>query len=200
MLFNIPIFALAVLIFINRDLMGTAILFGIPMVILFALLFIPNTYALFACVRDWVVKKDQSANKSYLSHMISFYKNNLPSGFILTFIWLVWLADFYFFLNKNDLLMIIFFLIGILLIVMTINYFSLGAHYYMKNRELIKNAIYLTVGRPLLFVLILIINTSLYYFSLTRFIILIVFFTGSVSAYLSFLVFYNVTLKIKNEK
>ncbi len=196
---NLPISIIIFSIYIN-DFNNGFLLYLMPLVLLIPTLFIPSTIAMFATVRDWVTKKEQqSLTKVYFSHMKANYKKSFLSGLALLSIWLIWSVDFYFFSKESDLLSMVFLIIGLFLFVYTINFFSLHVHYQMNSRAIMKNTFFLTIGSPLLTALILISNFLIFYLSATEFLFLFPFFTGTISAFLSFSAFYRFTLKMEKK-
>jgi len=196
---NLPISIIIFSIFLNGFNNGF-VLYLMPLALFIPVLFIPSTIAMFATVRDWVMRKEQqSLTKMYFSHMKASYKINFLSGLALLFIWLIWGVDFYYFHNENDLLSMVFLIIGLVLFVYTINFFSLSVHYQMNSRIMMKNTFFLTIGNPLLSFFILISNFLLFYLSATKFLFLFPFFTGSLSAFLSFSAFYRFTLRMEKK-
>lgn len=172
----------------------------LPLLVLLPALFFPATAAMFATVREWILKKDQpSLTKTYFSHFKASYKKSFLAGLVLTALWSIWLVDFNFFKNENDMLSIVFVVIGLILFVFTINFFSMFAHYQMTNKALLKNAFFVTVGNPLLSIFILISNISLLYVSVTELLFLFPLFVGTGSAFLSFLAFYRFALKMEKK-
>ncbi|MFF2753014.1 YesL family protein [Psychrobacillus sp. NPDC058041] len=176
------------------------LLYLIPLVILIPALFFPSTIAMFATARDLVMKKDQnSITKAFFSYLKSYYKKSFLSGIILMSVWLTWVADLYYFKNENDLIRTVILLVGILLFVYTINFCSLIVHYYMNIKTLLINTFFVTFGNPVLFFFVLVSNFLLFYISASKFLFLFPIFTGSLSAFFSFSVFYRFTLKIEKK-
>jgi uncharacterized membrane protein YesL len=172
----------------------------VPMVILLPIIFFPSTTAVFASVRDWTMNKEQtSVIKMYFQHLKENYKKSFPSGLVLTCLWVVWVVDSYYFQKQSVWLALIMFVVGLILFVYTINFFNLSVHYMMSKKELFKNALLVTIGNPLLFLSILIVNFSLFYLSVIKIWFLFPFFTISVSAFLSFLAFYRFALKVERK-
>jgi len=199
MIINLPIAIILLGMYVNNFSIEFA-LYNIPLIFLAPILFVPSTMGLFAMARDWVLKIDHpSLTRAYFSHIISNYKKSVLSGLILTLIWFIWVTDFYFFANVNDLLLIVISIVGLLLFVFTINFFSLYVHFQMNIRELLKNTFFITIGSPLLLFVILISNFLLFYLSVTKLILLFPFFVGSLSGYLSFTVFYKFSLKLQEK-
>lgn len=199
MMINLPIALILLSLYVNSFGMEF-VLYYVPLVVLIPILFVPSTMGLFAMSRDWVLKIDHpSLTKAYFLHMKSNFKKSVLAGLILVFLWLIWIMDFYIFANENDLLLMVFTIVGLLLFVFTINFFSLNVHFQMDIRELLKNAFFVTIGTPFLFFVILISNFLLFYLGTTKLIILFPFFLGSISIYLSFLVFYRFSLKVQEK-
>jgi uncharacterized membrane protein YesL len=193
---NLPI-TIIVLSSLLNDSRSGMIMQMMPVLLLFPILFFPSTVAMFAISRDWLLEKEQnSLIKSYFSYFKNCYKTALLSGAGWVIIWVIWIVDLYFFSKENDLLTAIFIIIGLILFVMNMNFFSLTAHYRMSIRELFKNSFFLTFGMPLLSLTILILNLLLIYIS-TKVWFLMPFFSGSISVILSFYVFYKSTSKVK---
>jgi uncharacterized membrane protein YesL len=196
---NIPILFTVTSIFFGDSGSGTLI-YLLPLVVLLPALFFPSTAAMFAAVREWILKKDQpSLIRTYFSHLKASYQKSFMPGLALTFFWVVWFMDFTFFKNENDLLSTAFIVIGLVLFVYTINFFSLNAHYEMSNKALMKNAFFVTVGNPLLSAFILMSNLSVFYVSAAKLLFLVPLFAGTASAFLSFLAFYRFALKVERK-
>ncbi|MFJ7826572.1 YesL family protein [Psychrobacillus sp. NPDC096623] len=199
MMINVPIVIILLSLYANNFSLAFLVYY-VPLLILFPLLFFPSTTGMFAMARDWLLKIDHpSLTKAYFSHIKSNYKKSVLSGLVLTLLWLIWLIDFYYFKNEHELLSLVFSIMGFVLFVFTINYFSLNVHFQMNIRELLKNTFLVTIGSPFLFFVILISNFLLFYLSATKLIFLIPLFTGSVSAYLSFALFYRFSLKMQEK-
>lgn len=195
---NLPILFILLLMLISPTPVYIFIL-SIPVAVLLPVLFFPSTIAVFANVRDWIMDKEQSSSlvKGYWKHFKGNYKKSTLSGMILTGLWVVWTIDIYYFVQQNDLLAMVMLVIGLFLFVFTIHYFSLSVHYWMKIKELLRNSFFLTIGKPLLFFVILTSNVVLFYISFTKATFLLPFFTISVSAFISFYAFYRSSLRIK---
>ena len=195
---NLPI-TIIVLSPLFNDSSSAIIMQMMPALLLFPILLFPSTSAMFGISRDWLVGKEQkSLIKTYFSYFKENYKRALLSGTGWGIIWVIWMMDLYFFSKENDLFTIIFIIIGLILFVMNMNFFSLTAHYRMGLRDLFKNSFFLTFGMPFLSFLILMLNFFIIYIS-TKVWFLLPFFSGSISVFLSFYVFYKFTLKVKKK-
>lgn len=196
---NLPISIILISLYANNFSLAFVVYY-VPLVILFPLLFVPSTTGLFAMARDWVLKIDHpSLTKGYFSYIRSNYKKSVLAGIVLTLFWLIWLIDFYYFSNEHDLFRLVFSIVGFALFVFTINFFSLHVHFQMNIRELVKNTFLVTLGSPFLFFAILISNFILFYLSATKLLFLIPLFTGSLSAYLSFAIFFRFSTKMQEK-
>lgn len=170
--------------------------FLVPLIILLPFVFFPATTALFASARDWVTKDDNTSIRQYWGYYKENYKKSLLGGLVLTGIWTIWAVDYYYFSKENIIFMAIFLIMGIVLFVYSINFFSIISHYHLKLLAALKNTLYITLGSPKLFLTLLISNGIIVYFSLNTFWFLLPFFTGSLCAYLSFSAFYRFYLKV----
>jgi uncharacterized membrane protein YesL len=160
-------------------------------------LFFPATAAMFASVRDWTVKEENvPLLKSYWTYYKENYQTSMIGGIILTAVWGVWGADYYYFSKENIILMFAFLVIGAVLFVFTINYFSINAHYHLKVGALLKKALLITIGSPLLFFTVFITSSIILYVSLSGPLLIIIFASGSLIAFLSFSAFYRIYLKL----
>ncbi|ANU11813.1 hypothetical protein BBH88_16925 [Planococcus antarcticus DSM 14505] len=196
---NLPtVFLVASFFFSDPDV--GIVTYLLPLVIFIPFLFVPTTIAMFATVREWILNTEQpSLTKAYLLHLKNSYKKSVGIGLALTGIWLIWLIDFQFFKSLNEMWGMVFLVFGCILFIYTVNLFSMSAHYQMKNTVLLKNAFFITVGNPVLSFFILASNLALFYVSITQLQFLLPFFTGALSTYLSFLVFYRFTLKVEEK-
>lgn len=183
----------------HREMMGM-ILYSLPAIVLIPFLVFPTTAAMFQTARDWVMKREQSSLiKTYFSYLKTNYRQSIASGFVWTVIWLIWLIDFIYFYEGSSLLHLTFFIAGIFLFVMNINYFSILAHYHMKVWNMFRNSFFVTIGSPLLFISVGMIGFLLVTSSLEVW-FLLPFFSGAIGACLSFYVFYRFTLKVGKKK
>ncbi|WP_332695973.1 YesL family protein [Halalkalibacter lacteus] len=198
LLFNLPIVLIVMnMIFVDRprNLFILVALLGI----MAPFILFPATAAMFASVRDWVLKTDTSSIfRSFWNYYKENYKRSLLGGLILTGAWIVWGVDYYYFNKLNVMLMFTFLLLGILLYVYTLNFFSLMAHYDLKLRSLLKKSFLFTFGSPILSGAVFLGSGLIIYVSINGLLFLIPFFTGSLIAFISFSAFYRVYLNLTN--
>lgn len=199
-IFNIPtLFLVASILFMSRT---SDLVILLPLLCLtLPLFFFPATQAMFASMRVYVMKREEEGLiKMYWRFYKENYKNSFISGILLTILWVILAVDVYYFSQKNVLIMFVFVFFGVVLYVLTLNYLSVGAHYDMKLRGLLKNAFFFTFGSPMLFFAVLISSGIILLISIYQFQLLFFFFTGSLIAFLAFSAFYQTTLRLKNYK
>lgn len=191
---NIPVG----LVLVNAIMVDVGrITYALPLIILVPVLFFPSTMAMFATVRAWIIQKEiKPLIKNYLHYLKENYFKSLISGFIWVFIWLVWLIDFIYFSKESNTMALIMLIIGMILVVFNVNYFSISVHYYMQMKERFKNSLFITIGNPLSFCSILLPLFILLFLATSSFLFLLPLLIGSVSAFISFLSFYRFSLKI----
>ncbi|MBU9712874.1 YesL family protein [Evansella tamaricis] len=194
---NSPLILLALFIVLAPE-GKTMIAYAIPLFILSPFLLFPSTSALFATVRDWITQDYIGyLGKEYFKYFRTNYKKSVMAGFILAFIWFVWVFDLFFLQAVHVFLGVLLLFFGTLLYAFTIVYFCLNAHYHLNIKSTLRNAFLLTLGKPFMLFLILIIHISIYYISF-RFLFVFFLFSFSISSYLSFYVFYRFILKVES--
>lgn len=196
-IFNIPILYIVVTsLFIEQ--IEVLLLFIILLAILSPILLFPATTALFASVRDWIMKNEGYGEliRSFCHYYKENYKKSLLGGTIFTGIWVVWGGDLYYFMNQNMIMVYIFIILGIILYVWTINFFAVTAHYRVKLFASLKNALFITIGSPMLMIKVIMSSGIMIYMSINIFQPLLLFFTFSITAFLSFSAFYRSYLKL----
>lgn len=107
------------------------IMYTIPLVILVPILFFPSTVALFAVVRDWILKKNkENSLKRFFHHLKKEYGKSFVAGIIWTVIWGVWVVDFLYFNRVNSVFAFVVLIVGFILFVFTVHFFSLESVKY----------------------------------------------------------------------
>jgi uncharacterized membrane protein YesL len=198
--FNLPIIIISIPVIFSEQL-SVFFLLLIPIFVLAPFLLFPSTAALFSSVREWLIDEDD--HSSLVRGFIKFYKTNykksLLGGGLITSLWVIWSVDYYYFSKVNLTFMTIFLIMGILLFVFTINFFSVNAHYNLSLFSLIRNALILTVGSPVLTLTIIISSAFILYMSLYISQLVIPIFSVSLVAFISFSAFYRQYLKVKEQ-
>ncbi|GGC83346.1 hypothetical protein GCM10007216_12450 [Thalassobacillus devorans] len=198
--FNLPI-ALLLISMLYVEKTEDLFYLAVPLILLVPVLFFPATTAMFAKTREWVREaEEERESRKYVSYYKENYMTSLLAGFVFVALWGVWLADIYYFSDRNQVIMNLFVVMGILLFIFTVNFFSVSAHYNMKLRGLLRQAFFITVGSPLLFLAVSVTSGIVLYISLYVFPIIIPLFSGSLLAFLAFSAFYRLYLKIIAKK
>lgn len=196
MITNLPIVLLGLLMMLSTSTLGIIVL-AIPVAILSPILLFPSTMATFAVVRELILHgRLPTVFKTYWSFFKKGYKKSLSLGSILTIGWLILVVDGYYFFEKSQMIFIVLVVIGLVLFVYTIMTFCLAVHYHMTNKEIFKNAFFITLGSPLLFFFTLIGNGLLLYVTVKKLLFLIPFLLISISVFLTFYIFYRFTLRV----
>ncbi|UOQ94479.1 DUF624 domain-containing protein [Halobacillus shinanisalinarum] len=198
-LYNLPIGLLLLSLLYLENNAGVLYL-TVPLIVLLPFLFFPATTALFAKAREWVRKEEDPGNaRTFFNYYKENYKTSFFGGLIFVIIWGVLVADIYYFSSRNELLMNLFMIMGILIFVWMLNFLSVIVHYDMKIGALFKHSFLITIGSPLLFVAVAISSGIILYISLYMFPLLIPLFTGSLLSFLSFSAFYRLHMKVSNK-
>lgn len=196
LLFNLPIVFFAANLLL-ADGQTEMILFAIMIAMFAPFVFFPATAAMFALARDWILQNEgTSLFLSYVNYYKQNYKKSLLGGLLFTGLWVVLIVDFIYLKDFSMILAFVFIVFGLILYVMTVNFFSVNAHYDMNLRVLMKNAVLITVASPILLLAVLLSSFVLLYASIKGPLFLLLFFTGSLIAFLSFSAFYRLYLKV----
>ncbi|UFT99226.1 DUF624 domain-containing protein [Radiobacillus kanasensis] len=191
LLFNLPIVFLVMNLVFADQLADAYILIGL-LIVLAPFVLVPSTAAMFALVREWMMKDDSiSLWKSFLQFYKKEYGKMWKAGIPITVLWGIWAADVYYLHEKNTVFFFATLLLGVVLYVWTIYFFSAQAHFNANFKTLCKKAFILTFGRPFAFLLLTIGSGVILYVSVNGLPFLIPFFTGSLISFLSFSVFYK---------
>ncbi|WP_296978171.1 YesL family protein [Thermobacillus sp. ZCTH02-B1] len=162
----------------------------------------PATAAMFTTVRKWVMGDvDVPLIKTFFRGYRENYKSAMFGGLLYTLMFVIIILDIRFYLRGApgiELISYIFMGIAALLFVSLFNFFSMIVHYHMKTIDLLKNAVFITIGRPIRSLSSAIAAGGVFWIS-TKFTFLFPFFTFVIIAYLSFLNFYQIYLKLKEQ-
>lgn len=200
-LFNFPFLFLLYIHLVDKQnlfLIRLLTIFCIPFI------FFPATTAMFACVRQCVIRSDNNASiKMYVKFFLEDYKISMLVGMIYTTLWLIWGMSIYMSILENHSIFIVVMLItGLVNFVLTINTFIVSVHYHHGLMEVIKHSIMITFGSPLLFIYIVIsaifiVSISIIISRLV-FTLFIVCFTGSLFVCIIFSFFYRQYQKFRH--
>src|SRR5699024_10324744 len=96
----------------------------------------------------------------------------------------------------HDLFGVLFIVIALFLIAWSFHCMAYVAHYQMSMKDILKNSFIFTAAHPLALLFVVVIVGSIVY-ATYKFLIILPFFTGSIIAYFSFLVFHIQIQKIE---
>jgi uncharacterized membrane protein YesL len=161
----------------------------ISMAIVAPFTFFPATSAMFSVARKWVTgDTDVPLFRTYFRSYKTNFKQAMLGGIIYAVLFAILIIDYQVYLTNIRGLGIIAYLfiaLILLLVVSLHHFFSLLAHFHMKTMQLLKNALVLTIGRPIRSIMITLGTLAVLYIS-SRFTFLIPFFFGSVIATFTF--------------
>ncbi|MBW7476131.1 DUF624 domain-containing protein [Paenibacillus oenotherae] len=163
----------------------------------------PATAAMFSVARKWVMgETDVPLLRTFFRNYKENYKQSMFGGIIYVILFVVLIADLKVYWNELQSFKLVSYLFIGLLILLTvslINFFSMVVHYHMKTVQLLKNAVLLTIGRPIRTLSTIIMCGIIVFisFSSPKLMFIIPFFSGSIVAVIAFWNFYGVYLKLQ---
>jgi len=191
LIFNLPIVYL-VLNMLSATTPDELIINFITIAILLPFVLFPATTAMFGIIRQWVIgNTDISLIRSFWKYYKNNYLRSLFGGLIITFLTVILLIDYYYFTSTNSPLFYIFLLISMFTIVFITHFFSNTVHVNDTLFISFKNSFLLSVGNPVYTIGITIFIGIIAYISINVYTILIFLGSGSLMAYLSFLLYYK---------
>ncbi|KAB8127046.1 DUF624 domain-containing protein [Gracilibacillus oryzae] len=198
-LFNLPIIIISFNLLIVEEPSGL-----IPVIALIVLLlpfvFFPSTAAVFGVIRKFKMKEDILLVKTFWQKYKENYVKSMVGGFIIVFIASVLIVDYFFLINFIN--MSFHFLLIILLsllIVFTLNFFSIIVHIDLKTLALLRHSLLFTFANPVQTIRIALFFLVFVYVCSQFFVLLIPFYLGSIIAYHSFHVFWIRYTKIRQQ-
>lgn len=171
--------------------------------ILLPFIFFPATSAMFSVARKWVMgDTDAPLFKTFFRSYKQNYLQAMLGGLLYAALFFVLIVDYQVYLRNLKgfgVLAILFLAMMVLLTVSLFQFFSLLSHFHMKTFQLLKNALILTIGRPLRSLSTAIISAFVLYLSFFQFTFLIPFFMGSIIAVVAFFNFYQTIQKMQEK-
>lgn len=196
-LFNVPMVFLILSVLVVQSV-GELIVLGAITFVLAPFVFYPATTAMFAIIREVFLDEDVKLFRSFLKYYKDNYVRSMVGGFIFGLMWLILILDYYFFITHvSELFFYVFTVLACLLVVSTLHFFSITVHIHTKLFQAIKNAMLITIVNPLLTLGIGLVSGIIIYLSLQIFTFLLLLFTGSFIAFISFFGFYKFFIKIE---
>lgn len=163
----------------------------------------PATAAMFGVARKWVMGEvDVPLFRTFFRNYRENYKQSMIGGIIYVLLLGIIIVDMRIYWNElQSLKFVSYLLIGMLILISVslINFFSMVVHYHMKTKQLLKNAVLLTIGRPLRTLSTIVMCGVIVFisFSSPKLMFIIPFFSGSLVATIAFWNFYSVYLKLQ---
>lgn len=171
-----------------------------PLVVLLPFTWFPSTSAMFSVARKWVMgDTDVPLLKTFFRSYKQNYKQAMLGGILYTALFAILIVDYQVYLKKFEnlgVLSILFLALMVLLLISLFQFFSLLSHFHMKTLQLLKNAVVLTIGKPLRS-LSTAIGSAVIVFISFKWTFLIPFFMGSLIAVFAFYNFYLTIQKMQ---
>ncbi|RJX38212.1 DUF624 domain-containing protein [Paenibacillus pinisoli] len=160
----------------------------------------PSTAAMFTVARKWVTgESDVALFKTFFRGYKENYKQSMIGGFIYTILIVLMVVNYFFYRDQMAIASYIFLAFLALLFASLFNYFSMLVHYHMKTFQLVKNAILITIGKPIRSLSTVMMCGVIIYISLFQLTFLIPFFMGSLVALVAFWNFNLIYMKLQEQ-
>jgi len=163
----------------------------------------PATAAMFSVARKWIMgDTDVKLLRTFFKSYKDNYKQAMVGGIFYTLLFVIMYIDYYVYMTELKSMQFIgYAMLGllILLFVSLFNFFSMVAHLQAKTTHIMKNSVLLTIFTPVSSIVTIVLSCIILYFSLTKWPVLLFFFTGSLIAYLSYFNFNNAFTKIQDK-
>jgi len=195
-------FAFTKLLVVQQNLVNESITMNWAMGIVAPFTFFPATAAMFTVARKWVMgETDVKLFSTFFKGYKQNYVQAMIGGIFYTLLAVIMYVDLQVYMTQLKGFQFVGIVMVVLLIVLLIsmfNFFSMIVHYHMKTLQLLKNAVLLTVIRPIRSITTVLGAGILGYFSL-KYPFLIIFFTGSIVATFAFYNFHLIYLKMQQQ-
>lgn len=190
-LFNIPIVFLGLSLFAmeNANEVYTII---ITIAFLTPLVFFPATTAMFGVLRKFVMDEEVPIIRIFLKYYKENYLRSMIGGIFIVFLWIILTYYYVILLNISQLFGVIFIILLVVLLMFTLNFFSMTVHMETRLFAAFKSSFLITISSPILTIGVSVISVVIIYISFNVFTFLIPFFVGSVIAHIAFSGFYKV--------
>jgi uncharacterized membrane protein YesL len=164
----------------------------------------PATSAMFSVARKWVLgDTDVPLLKTFFRGYKQNYLQAMIGGIFYALLFAIMIIDFQVYMKQItgfQIIAYLFIALMLLLLISLLHFFSLLAHFHMKTIQLFKNALILTIGRPIRSLIMVLGAVAVIFISIPKqlggmgFTFLIPFFFGSIIAVYTF---YNFNLVIQ---
>lgn len=149
----------------------------------------PATSAMFSVARKWVLgDTDVPLLKTFFRSYKHNFKQAMIGGILYSLLVAILIIDYQVYLKEIagfQFIAYLFIVLMFMLLISLLHFFSLLSHFHMKTFQLLKNALILTIGRPIRS-LIMVLGVVAIIFMSTKFTFLIPFFFGSIIAVYTF--------------
>lgn len=187
--FNLPIVYLTFNLFAIKDPAGL-IVNGLTIAFFAPFILFPATTALFGIIRKWVTADSQvPLIRSYWRFYKENYIRSMIGGLLIVPLWFILVIDYFSFAKTSSPLSYLFLAAGVFMFVFTLHFFSNTVHFHLKLFQSLKNAMLLSIGKPLHTVGITVGIGILFYISTSIFPLLILLGLGSLGTLVAFFVF-----------
>jgi uncharacterized membrane protein YesL len=190
-----PVFVLLTLYTINPATAAQGFYFQTFMIVGIVAPFtlFPATSAMFAIVRKFVQGIDDSpVFRTFFKGFKENYLKSMIAGIIFVIACFMIYINYNFYLQQKgtlQVLTVLFLVLTVILVITLFYFFCFIVHIDAKFMRLIKNSLLMTIGNPIGSIVILFGNVAVLYFSFFRFTFLVLFFMGSLMAFLTYWMF-----------
>ena len=200
-IFNIPVVYLLISLLLAEN-QSQFISLTIILVVISPFLLFPATAGMFGVIRKWIMnEREIPVVQSFWKFYKENYVKSMFGGFIIEVLWIIFIVDCYYFITYvSEMFIYLFIIIFILLFMFTVYFISTIIHFEAKLLYSLKNAMLITVGRPILSLGLGIINALIIYVSVYQITFLIPTFMGTLITLVSFAGFYKVYVTLETSR
>ncbi|MGP4038618.1 YesL family protein [Gracilibacillus sp. D59] len=201
-IFNLPIIFLMLNILLVTNFHHLIILY-LSVIVIAPFIFFPATTAMFALIRKWTLGEDISIIKTFIMYYKANYLNSMLGGGIISIVLVVLFIDYcylenYLSPNRPVFILFLFIFMFMFIVVFTLHFFSITVHLEIKLFSILKNSLLITLGKPILTLTLGVVSSSIIYISIKVFTFAILFFMGSLIAYIAFVCCSNIYEKFSS--
>ncbi|MFC4402155.1 DUF624 domain-containing protein [Gracilibacillus xinjiangensis] len=197
-LFNIPLVFLLFNLLL-ADTMGVVFVLTGMIFLLAPFILYPSTTALFAMVNCFIKKEDVKIFHDFWLYYKTNYKRSMRIGIVLAVFWIVLLIDFIYVVQAgNSVLTYIFIVLGFFVFIYQLLVCSGVNYIHGRVLDLFKHVATVMFGHPILSMSLGFISIVFLYIITQMLAIFLPFFSGSILAFLSLLVFIKINPEEKH--
>lgn len=194
--YTIPFFIFIYLIFIGNDFSDN-ILYWASAAVFVPTLFFPATTAMYAVLRKFVMGEEVPIAQSFRKYYQENYLTSLIGGIIITILWIALAFLYGSYADSSQIVQVILLIVAIVLLVFMLNFFAITSHLEMTLMSTIQSAFFITIGSPVLSLVVGIVAYGLIHLSVNMFPFLLIIITGALIAQISFSGFYRLMVSIR---